>query len=286
MGDAVRHAIDVGYRHIDCAHVYENEKEVGIALREKLCDGSVHRNEVYITSKLWNTFHRPDLVIPALQQTLSDLQLEYLDLYLIHWPMAFKEESGLFPEDNGRTLYSDVDYVCTWKAMEEAVRKGMVKSIGVSNFNKAQLERVLSCAEIKPVTNQVECHPYLNQAKLIEYCKSKNIVVTAYSPLGSPDRPWAKPEDPLLMEDKKLQEVANKYCKSPAQILIRYQIQRGNIVIPKSVTKKRILENSEIFDFELSEEDVTYIDTFDNSGRFCHLNWVKDHKDYPFNDPF
>lgn len=191
-------------------------------------------------------------------------------------------------------MFSDVDYVDTWKALEETVNKGLTKSIGLSNFNKRQIERILEIATIKPVNNQVsyfiklsntcysityliillqiECHPYLNQKKLIEFCKSKEITVTAYSPLGSPDRPWAKPGDPLLLEDPKLKELATKYGKTTAQVVLRYQVQRGVITIPKSVTKSRIKENFEIFDFELSSEDMAYLDTFDCNGRFCPMN--------------
>lgn len=178
----------------------------------------------------------------------------------------------MFPfDDNNKIQFSDVDYVDTWKAMEEVSKKGLAKSIGVSNFNKRQIERILAIAKIPPVTNQVECHPYLNQSKLIAFCKSKGITVTGYSPLGSPDRPWAKPDDPQLLEDAKLKQLAEKYNKTPAQILLRYQIERGVITIPKSVTKSRIEQNFNIFDFKLSADDVKYLDTLDCNGRFCPM---------------
>ncbi|XP_023029516.2 aldo-keto reductase 1B [Leptinotarsa decemlineata] len=285
---AVKDAIDIGYRHIDCAHVYGNEAEVGAALKAKLADGTVKREELYITSKLWNTFHRPDLVEPALKTTLKNLGLEYLDLYLIHWPFALKEDGELFPTNaDGTTAYSDVDYVDTWKAMEAVQEKGLTRSIGVSNFNKKQIERVLQNCTIKPVTNQIEVHPYLNQKKLIEYLKSKDIVVTAYSPLGSPDRPWAKPEDPQLLDDAKIKKIAGKYNKTPAQVVLKYQVQRGCITIPKSVTKSRIQQNFEIWDFNLSPEDMALIDTFDCNGRICPYVDAYTHKDHPFvNDEY
>ncbi|KAJ3618787.1 hypothetical protein MTP99_005598 [Tenebrio molitor] len=235
---AVKDAIDIDYRHIDCAHVYGNEKEVGEAIKDKISEGKVKREDLFITR--------------AIKTTLSNLQLKYLDLYLIHWPLGYKEEGELFPTgEDGKIQFSDIDYVDTWKEMEQLVQKGLTKSIGLSNFNKRQIERILSVATIKPVTNQVECHPYLNQRKLIDFCKSKDITITGYSPLGSPDRPWAKPGDPQLLEDPKLKEVAKKSNKTPAQVLLRYQIQRGVITIPQSVTKSRIEQNFNVFDFEL-----------------------------------
>lgn len=266
---AVKDAIDIGYRHIDCAHVYGNEKEVGAAIKAKIADGTVKRDDLYITSKLWNTYHKPEMVEPALKNTLSNLGLEYLDLYLVHWPFALKEGDDLFPTANGKTLFSDVDYLDTWKAMEAVCKKGLTKSIGISNFNKRQIERLLQNCSIPPVTNQIEVHPYLNQKKLIEFCKSKNITITAYSPLGSPDRPWAKPGDPQLLEDPKIKAIAAKYKKTAAQVVLKYQVQRGCITIPKSVTKSRIQENFNIWDFTLSPEDIAQLDSFDCNGRIC-----------------
>ncbi|CAB3222424.1 unnamed protein product [Arctia plantaginis] len=280
---AVKDAIDIGYRHIDCAFVYGNEKEVGEAITVKINDGTVKREDLFITSKLWNTFHRPDLVRGALQATLTNLNLKYLDLYLIHWPQAYKEDGPLFPSDeSGKILFSDVDYVDTWKAMEKLVDEGLVKSIGISNFNSKQIVRLLEHATIKPVTNQIECHPYLNQKRLKDFCEERGIKITAYSPLGSPDRPWSQPGDPQLMDDNKLKAIAERLGKTTAQVLIRYQIDRGNIVIPKSVTKSRIASNFDVLDFKLSQEDMALIDSFDCNGRMVPMNASLGHKYHPF----
>uniref|UniRef100_U5EWM3 Putative aldo/keto reductase family n=1 Tax=Corethrella appendiculata TaxID=1370023 RepID=U5EWM3_9DIPT len=280
---AVKDAIDIGYRHFDCAHAYENEHEVGEAITSKIAEGVVKREEIFVTSKLWNTFHRVDLVEGALRATLKNLKLDYIDLYLIHWPMGYKEGDSLFPKDENGIFYrSDVDYLDTWKEMEKLVDAGLAKSIGVSNFNARQIDRVCESARIKPVVNQVECHPYLTQKKLSEHCAKKNIFITAYSPLGTPNRPWAKPDDPKLMDDPKIVSIANRYGKSSAQILIRYQIQKGHIVIPKSVNKNRIQSNFEIFDFKLSDEDIALIDSFDCNGRYLMLEWDFGHKYHPF----
>lgn len=152
----MKDAIDIGYRHIDCAHVYGNEKEVGEAIQVKIAESVIKREDLFITSKLWNTFHRPDLVEPAIKQTLTNLKLDYLDLYLIHWPVGYKEGEVLFPTNSdGTPILSDVDYVDTWKAMEGVMSKGLTKNIGVSNFNSEQITRLLQNATIKPVTNQV-----------------------------------------------------------------------------------------------------------------------------------
>ncbi|XP_055627813.1 aldo-keto reductase family 1 member B1-like isoform X2 [Toxorhynchites rutilus septentrionalis] len=287
VAQAVKDAIDVGYRHIDGAHVYQNEHEVGEGVNAKIKEGVIKREDIFITSKLWNTFHRPELVEGACRTTLKNLGLDYVDLYLIHWPMGYREGDALFPTDeNGKTAYSDVDYVDTWKEMEKLVELGLAKSIGISNFNSKQVERILAIAKVKPVTNQVECHPYLAQVKLSSFCAERDLVITAYSPLGSPNRPWAKPDDPQLMEDPKIVSIAKKYNKTPAQILIRYQIQRGHVVIPKSVNKARIQSNFEVFDFELSEDDMKLVTSFDCNGRVVPISREDTNPHIPFREEF
>jgi len=246
----------------------------------------VKREDLFLVSKLWNTFHSTDKVLPSLKKTLKDLGTDYVDLYLIHWPMGFKESDDgteLFPKDDqDKIAFSDVDFLDAWKGMEEAYKLGLAKNIGISNFNHEQIERILANGTVKPTVLQVECHPYLNQKKLIEFCKSKDILLTCYSPLGSADRPWAKPDDVKLLDDPKIAAIGSKYGKSPAQVVLRWQIQRGLIVIPKTVKKERLIENLNIFDFVLSDEDVAQIDSFDCKGRVCHLAWNNHHKHFPF----
>ncbi|KAJ4430905.1 hypothetical protein ANN_19497, partial [Periplaneta americana] len=268
----VKEAIDVGYRHFDTAMFYKNEKEVGSAIKAKIAEGVVTREEVFVTTKLWNTFHRPDMVVTSLKKSLATLGLQYVDLYLIHWPFAFKEgENGLPKDAKHNLIYSDVDFVDTWKAMEDCVRLRLTRSIGVSNFNSQQIQRILDSSSIKPVVNQVECHPYLNQTKLISFCKERGIVITGYSPFGGPMSiaPLHKGESPEPLKDPKIKELADKYNKSVAQIILRYLIQHGVVPIPKSSNQKRLEENIDVFNFELRPEDVSAMDALNRDKRIC-----------------
>lgn len=206
---------------------------------------------------------------------------------LIHWPFGYQEGGEIFPKDDqGNVLISDVDFLETWRGLELAVERGQATSIGTSNFSSAQISRILENCSVKPVMNQVECHPYLNQGRLIDYCRQNGLNVTAYSPLGSPDRPWAKPGDPQLLEEPQIVAIANKHKKTAAQVLIRYQIQRGVIVIPKSVTESRIKSNIDVFNFELTPDEMRVVDGFNRGHRFVVLDHMRRHKYYPFHDEF
>ncbi|NP_001297940.1 uncharacterized protein LOC326033 homolog [Esox lucius] len=274
---AVEAAIAAGYRHIDTAYSYRNEVEIGKALRSKMQQGIIRRQDMYIVSKLWCTHHATNDIQVCLNKSLSDLQLDYLDLYLVHFPVGLKKvDDELFPMKDGEILTTDIDYLDVWKGMEALLASGKVKSIGVSNFNILQLERLLSVAKVPPAVNQVELHPYLVQSDLVEFCKSRNIALIAYSPLGSPGRPkdlHRGDTDPgRLLEDPVVGDVAKKHRRSPAQVLLRYNVQQGIAVIPKSVKPNHILENTKIFNFSLSEEDMSALRGLDRGWKCCVID--------------
>nr|XP_012298812.1 prostaglandin-E(2) 9-reductase-like isoform X1 [Aotus nancymaae]XP_012298813.1 prostaglandin-E(2) 9-reductase-like isoform X1 [Aotus nancymaae]XP_012298814.1 prostaglandin-E(2) 9-reductase-like isoform X1 [Aotus nancymaae]XP_012298816.1 prostaglandin-E(2) 9-reductase-like isoform X1 [Aotus nancymaae]XP_012298817.1 prostaglandin-E(2) 9-reductase-like isoform X1 [Aotus nancymaae]XP_012298818.1 prostaglandin-E(2) 9-reductase-like isoform X1 [Aotus nancymaae]XP_012298819.1 prostaglandin-E(2) 9 len=289
-GEATQVAIDVGFRHIDAAYFYQNEEEVGKAIREKIADGTVRREDVFYTTKLWTTFFRPELVRPALERSLKKLQLDYVDLFIIHNPLAMKPGEELLPKDaSGNIIFDTVDLRDTWEALEKCKDAGLTKSIGVSNFNHKQLELILNKPGLKykPTCNQVECHPYLNQSKLLEFCKSKDIVLVAYSALASHRDPnWMDPDSPYLLEEPILKSIAKKHSRSPGQVALRYQLQRGVVVLAKSFSEKRIKENFQVFDFELTPEDMKAIDGLNRNLRYTKLQFAVDHPYYPFSEEY
>ncbi|KAF5276028.1 hypothetical protein FQA39_LY00824 [Lamprigera yunnana] len=281
--EIVKIAIDAGYRHFDCATVYNNENEIGTAIRKKISDGTVTREDLFIVTKLWNTFHEKQNVVPACKKSLQNFGLDYVDQYLIHWPIAQKSKEALAELSLDNFIGIDYDYVETWKGMEECVQLGLTKGIGLSNFNSQQIDRILQNSKIKPVINQVEVTPLLNQKKLIQFCKDRDIYVTSYSPFGSPKSFWVKPSDPVVpLNDPKLISIGKKYGKTPAQVILRYLIEIGTVPIPKSANKKRLSENINIFDFKLSQEDIRIMDSFNCNARLLTSQEWTNMPHYPF----
>ncbi|XP_018426640.1 PREDICTED: dihydrodiol dehydrogenase 3-like isoform X2 [Nanorana parkeri] len=243
--EAVKTSLGVGYRHIDSAYIYMTEKNIGQAFQETFSEGNLKREDVFYTTKLWCTFHQPHLVRPAIERSLAALQMDYVDLLIIHHPIGLKPGDNLFPSDEkGAPLLDSVDYPQVW---------------------------------------EVECHPYLNQNTVLEFCKSNDIVLVAYGVLGSPTgASWLDPDCPSLLEDPVLISIGEKYKKSPAQVSIRYILQRGCVAIVKSFKPERMKQNLQVFDFQLSEEDMKAIDGLNKNLRYWKYKVWENHPNYHY----
>ena len=285
--ETVYNAIKLGYRHLDSACDYGNEVEVGQGITRALTDGLCSREELTITSKLWNTYHSPEHVKPALEKILTDLNLDYLDSFLIHFPIAqafvpFEEryppEWFYDPEaDNPTMKLVQVPLADTWRAMEDLVHQGLVKRIGVCNYNSGLLHDLMSYATIKPAELQIESHPYLTQEPLIRLAKNYGMAVTAFSPFGALsylELAMADADESVLTQEV-ITRAANKYNKTPAQIVLRWGLQRGCSVITKTTKTERLQENLDVFDFALADDEMAAISAlnknrrFNDPGKFC-----------------
>ena len=234
--NSIKYAVDAGYRLIDTALIYNNEKGVGTGIKE--C--GIAREKLFITSKLWNSSQGYDSTLAAFEITMSDLQLDYLDLYLIHWPLP-----------------KNKNYIATWKAMEKLHKDGRIRAIGLSNFEPEWIQDIIDECEVVPTVNQVECHPYFQQTKLHTYCKEKGIIMQAWGPLAQGK----------IFGDKELEKLAAKYGKTVAQFVIRWELQSGITTIPKSINQDRIVSNADVFDFEIDQNDMEAMKKFDTGTR-------------------
>ena len=258
---ATRDALEAGYRHLDCAERYRNEREVGEAVRMALAAGGIAREDIFVTTKLWNSNHRPGRVEPAFDASLERLGLEYLDLYLIHTPFAFQPGDEQDPRDaNGDVIYDkDITLLDTWGAMEELVDHGRCRAIGLSDIGLNELRPLYEAARIKPAVVQVEAHPYLPETELLEFCKEKEIVFLAFAPLGHGIRPGP-------LEDPVISQIATRIGKTPAQVLLAWAIQRGGALLTTPKTVARARENLDIS--ALPEDAFDQINRIETRQRF------------------
>ena len=278
--DMVHAAIAAGYRHLDSAADYANEVQTGAGISSALAAGLCQREDLWVTSKLWNTFHRPEHVRPACEKTLSDLGLDYLDLYLVHFPIALKYVDfdkryppEWFHDPDAASPRMEIDPVPlheTWAAMEALLASGLVKHIGVSNYNSALLHDLMAYASHKPEVLQVEAHPHLTQDRLVRLAQGYGMVVTAYSPLGALSYVSLDmaTENETVLETDVVKAAAARLGRTPAQVVLRWGVQRGTAIIPKTARKERLKENLALFDFELSDQEMLAISELNCNRRF------------------
>jgi D-xylose reductase len=276
----VQTAIRLGYRHLDCACDYGNEREVGAGITAALKNGLCRREDLWVTSKLWNTYHEPKHVRSACERSLRDLGLDYVDLYLVHFPIAlafvpfdvryppewFYDPNAIKPSMKP----IDVPYAETWGAMEELQRAGLVKRIGVSNLNISMIRDLLAQCSIRPAVHQMEMHPYLVQPRQLRYCTQEKIAVTAFSPFGAPSYVsiGMATSNESVLADPIVMKIAAAHRKTPAQIVLRWGVQRGTAVIPKATSEAHLAENLAVFDFTLAVAEMDAIDALDRHRRF------------------
>jgi alcohol dehydrogenase (NADP+) len=276
VANAVKFAIESGYRLFDCASLYENTEEVGRAINECIESGIVQRKDLCIVTKLWNTEHDPEDVLPACRRSLKAMGLEYFDIFMMHWPVHMEKASKLISNKDGGEYEFDIVHSGnrqalskTYQAMERLVRQGFVKALGVSNFSSRQLSELLSDCTIPPVANEVEMHPLLQQPRLFDYCKEHKIQIIGYSPLGKIG--YRDPKDPNMFEIPEILKIAEETGRTPAQVVLAWAVQRGAFAIPKSLTPKRILSNFDVQDDFLTKEQMNTLNGIDQGYRYVRV---------------
>ena len=270
IAQAVKTAIKMGYRHIDCASVYGNEKEIGVVLKEIFAEGIVTREELWITSKVWNDKHKQ--VVESCKQTLSDLQLDYLDLYLVHWPFPnfHAPKCDVTARQPNSIPYIHENYMNTWRQMESLVESDLVKNIGTSNMTIPKMKLLLRDCKIKPVVNEMEIHPHFQQPELYQFMKDNGVEVIGYSPIGSPGRPERDktPEDTVDMEDPVIVAIAERLNVHPAVVCLKWAVQRGQITIPFSVKTDKMYTNLKgITEGPLTDNEMELVSKIDKQCR-------------------
>lgn len=280
---AVKTAIEIGYRHFDCALVYGNEQEIGQAFADAMKEGMVKREDLWITSKLWNNSHEKQYILPSINTTLEDLQLDYLDLYLIHWPVALKRAVAYPQTGQDMLSLTEIPLSETWAEMIVLKEMGLTRHIGVSNFSIKKLEEVTATTGVRPEVNQLELHPFLQQWPMMDYCREHGIVLTGYCPLGSSDRPANRivEGEPKLFENEVIRALAQARGCSAAQLMLAWAVNRGTSVIPKSVNAGRLQENLAAADIELTEQEMKAMHGLDLHYRYIKGNfWCLAGSDY------
>ena len=295
MAVAVEVALLAGYRHIDTAYFYTNEADVGRGIKAAIASGKVKRSEIFVTTKLPPIGMRPECVEKYLRKSLKALDLDYIDLYLVHHPVGFKDEDDNMPLENPGTDKKGIrwdfstDHIAIWRKMENMVELGLTKAIGISNFNVRQMRKIIAIAKIPPAVNQLQCHVYFQQKELREACKENRIAITAYASLGSSGRKvyhqkrGRTVEQPDLLSDPVVRLVAEKHRRSAAQVLLRFLVQQDVIVIPKSTNAQRIQQNGDIFSFKLDELDMEALRSLDrgSAGKIYRCEFLPGYELHP-----
>lgn len=269
--DAVRAALTAGYRHIDCAMMYDNERQIGRAIADAIREEGIKRSDLFITSKLMNSYHRSEDVREGLQKTLADLQMDHLDLYLMHWPVALKKGVKRPKDAEDFSTLEEVPLMETWRALEECFDDGLANSIGVSNFSFQKLDDLIMEARVAPAVNQVELHPFMQQNELRSYCLHNNIALTGFCPLGRgiPADMTEERKSDVVLTHPVIEEIAKKHGATTAQVVLKWEIQNGVIVIPRSSNPERLAQNLAALDCHLDEHDMARIAELNKNSRIA-----------------